>query len=142
MRSGFLPLGVELRLEAVENLPKAVAHEDTLRRAVMHLAANAVDALEEKGGVVDVRVGVDLGHVRLSVSDTGQGMSKEVLEQVFSPFFSTKTKGYGLGLAMIRKAVEDWGGQVEISSREGQGTEVVLRLAPVLAVESGKPEIG
>ena len=135
LRQGFLPKGVALESDAACQLPKVVAHEDTLRRAVMHLVANAVESIMGEGKV-EVRVGMDAGFVRLGVSDTGQGMPKEVLEHVFSPFFSTKTRGYGLGLAMIRKAVEDWGGQVEIASREGRGTEVVLRLAPVLAVRA------
>jgi len=60
-------------------------------------------------------------------------MSMDVLERVFSPFSTTKGKGYGLRLALIRKAVEDWGGQVEIASREGQGTQITLLLPPALA---------
>jgi signal transduction histidine kinase len=72
--------------------------------------------------------------IAIGVRDTGKGMSKEVLERVFSPFSTTKGKGYGLALALIRKAVEDWGGQVEIASREGQGTQITLRLPPALAV--------
>ncbi len=132
MQGGFLPAGAQVVLDARENLPKAVAHEDTLRRAVMHLIANAVDALDGQGRV-DVEVFLRDGQVAPCVRDTGRGMSQDVLEHVFSPFFTTKHKGYGLGLSMLRKAVEDWGGQVEVTSREGQGTSVTLLLAPVLA---------
>jgi signal transduction histidine kinase len=57
-----------------------------------------------------------------------------VRDKVFSPFFSTKGKGSGLGLAMIRKIMDDIGGDVQLSSREGSGTTVTLLLPPVLAV--------
>ncbi|WP_243438365.1 two-component system sensor histidine kinase NtrB [Fundidesulfovibrio soli] len=141
LRQGFIPKGVALESEDHCRVPRAVAHEDVLRRAVMHLVANAVESIEGEGRVV-VRVGMDAGFVRIAVSDTGKGMPQGVLEHVFSPFFGTKHKGYGLGLAMIRKAVEDWGGQVEIASREGHGTDVVLRLTPVPALVQDAPEKG
>ncbi|MFZ5428330.1 MAG: two-component system sensor histidine kinase NtrB [Thermodesulfobacteriota bacterium] len=133
MRSGFLPKGMEIALTAGESVPKVVAHEDTLRRAVMHLVTNALEAMDGHG-LVEVGVAMREGHVALWVSDSGRGMPKEVLERVFSPFFTTKGRGYGLGLALIRKAVEDWGGQVEVASREGRGTIVTLNLPPVLDV--------
>jgi PAS domain S-box-containing protein len=140
MESGFLPKGVAISLVTRPDVPKVVAHEDILRRAVIHLITNAVESMEAKdgGGLVEVSVEPSGPQVVLGVRDTGRGMPRDVLEQVFSPFFSTKGlgkgKGFGLGLALIRKAVEDWGGQVEVSSREGWGTLVTLRMAPVLAV--------
>lgn len=141
MRSGFLPTGVELSLVVGGGLPHVLAHEDTLRKGVMHLVTNAVEAMDGPG-LVEVKASLEKGLVLIGVRDTGRGMSQEVLERVFSPFFSVKGvgkgKGYGLGLALIRKAVEDWGGQVEVASREGHGTEVVLRLSPALDVANGK----
>ena len=140
METGFLPKGVSVSLALGQDVPRVVAHEDTLRRAVIHLIANAAESMEAAGrpGVVEVSVEASGRHVVLVVEDTGKGMPREVLEGVFSPFFSTKGlgkgKGYGLNLALMRKAAEDWGGQMEIFSREGQGTRVTLRLAPVLAV--------
>ena len=141
MRSGFLPKGVEISFVSGENVPRVTAHEDTLRRAVMHLITNAVEAMDGPG-FVEVSVAMSGPQVALGVSDTGPGLPKDVLERVFSPFFSTKGKGYGLGLALIRKAVEDWGGQVEIASHEGHGATVTLRLAPVLDVQEDIPRSG
>jgi len=107
----------------------------------MHLITNAVEAMDGPG-LVEVKASLEKGHVLIGVRDTGRGMPQEVLERVFSPFFSVKGvgkgKGYGLGLALLRKAVEDWGGQVEVASREGHGTEVVLRLSPALDVAGSK----
>lgn len=133
LRAGFLPKGVSVALETGQGVPNVLASEDTLRRAVMHLVTNACEALNGQG-LVEVSVKMSGPFVALGVRDTGKGMAKDVLERVFSPFFTTKGKGYGLGLALIRKAVEDWGGQVDVVSREGQGTLVTLRLPPALAV--------
>lgn len=133
MESGFLPKGVKISLESGTEIPKVVAHEDTLRRALMHLITNALEAMAGPG-LVGVSVKMAGPMVALGVRDTGKGMSQEVMERVFSPFFTTKGKSYGLGLALIRRAVEEWGGVVEIASREGQGTQVTLHLAPALEV--------
>jgi signal transduction histidine kinase len=76
--------------------------------------------------------------VGLEVEDTGHGIPAAIRDRVFSPFFSTKGKGAGLGLAMIRKIMDDIGGDVTLSSREGQGTKVTLLLPPMLAV--AKPD--
>ncbi|MBI4806083.1 MAG: PAS domain-containing protein [Desulfovibrio sp.] len=133
MESGFMPKGVRISMDIDKEIPKIVAHEETLRRALIHLITNSVEATEGLG-LVEVSVKMAAPMIALSVRDTGKGMSKEVMERAFSPFSTTKGKGYGLALALIRKAVEDWGGQVEIASREGQGTQVTLRLPPALAV--------
>jgi len=137
LRAGFLPAGVEIALRAADGLPRVTAHEETLRRALMHLVTNALEAMDGPG-LVEVGAGLAQGQVELSVRDTGHGMSQETMEQVFSPFFTGKGlgkgKGYGLGLALIRKAAEDWGGRVDVASREGVGTTVSLYLQPALAV--------
>jgi PAS domain S-box-containing protein len=133
MESGFLPKGVGISLEAGREVPRVVAHEETLSRAMMHLVTNAVEAMDS-AGLVEVSVRMAGPMVAVGVRDTGRGMPRDVLERVFSPFFSTKGKGYGLGLALIRRSVEDWGGQVEIASKVGEGTQVTLFLPPALAV--------
>ncbi|MDD4952097.1 MAG: ATP-binding protein, partial [Desulfovibrionaceae bacterium] len=73
-------------------------------------------------------------YVVLEVEDTGKGIPKDIRDKVFSPFFSTKGKGSGLGLAMIRKIIDDIGGDLDLSSVEGQGTRVALFLPPLLAM--------
>jgi len=63
----------------------------------------------------------------LSITDTGEGMERDVLARVFEPYFSTKASGTGLGLPIAKKIVEDHGGTIEASSRPGQGTLLRLR---------------
>jgi signal transduction histidine kinase len=64
----------------------------------------------------------DSGWVRLSVEDSGQGMSEEVRARIFEPFFSTREGGTGLGLAVVGQIVESYGGRIEVFSQPGQGT--------------------
>jgi len=72
------------------------------------------------------------------VEDTGLGIVPEIRDKVFSPFFSTKGRGSGLGLAMAKKIMDELGGTLDLSSVPGAGTRVVLHLPPQLAV--AKPQ--
>ena len=92
-----------------------------------------------EGGVLTVRAAFSGAHVRLEVEDTGVGIPPELRDKVFSPFFSTKGKGSGLGLAMIRKTLDDLGGSAELASIPGEGTRVTLLLPPQLAVAKQGP---
>jgi PAS domain S-box-containing protein len=124
--------------------------------ALLNLVVNAVDATPAEGTIV-VEVAAERladgeageapagDYVRVAVSDTGHGMSPEVLGRVFEPFFTTKEvgKGTGLGLAQVYGFVRQCGGAVTIDSHEGQGTTVTLHLplaAPEIAV-AVSPEI-
>ena len=78
------------------------------------------------GGAITVSTGRRGNQVYLAVADNGPGIAPEVLPQVFNPFFTTRDKRAGLGLAMTKKILEDLGGTVEIESDSGQGTTVTL----------------
>ena len=66
--------------------------------------------------------------VRVLIGDSGPGIKPEDLERIFTPFFTTKTQGTGLGLAICRQLIEQQGGTIELSSRVGEGTRVVIDL--------------
>jgi signal transduction histidine kinase len=68
------------------------------------------------------------GRVEIEVADSGPGLDPEVRERVFEPFFSTKTAGSGLGLALVKKIAEDHGGGVRLDSEPGAGTRAILWL--------------
>jgi signal transduction histidine kinase len=108
-----------------------------LKQCLINLVKNAMEAMDG-GGVLTARTGMDDSSVFLEIRDTGKGIPPDLMDQVFSPFFSTKDKGSGLGLAMVRKAVDDIGGRVELHSRVGEGTRVTLFLPPALAEEGGE----
>jgi len=118
---------------------------ENLRRAVVNVVDNAFDALHDKGAVGNrlnvstcVVNGDGYAHNRLEIriSDTGPGIPADVLERVFEPLFSTKDFGVGLGLAVVKSILEHHGGGVEIQTKVGLGTTVVLWL-PVTMDRTG-----
>jgi len=102
-----------------------------LKQAVLNLVLNALQALPASGHVV-IRTAGDKRTLVVAVSDDGEGMSPETREKAFTPFFTTREEGTGLGLPLVRRIVEQHGGSVELESTAGQGTTVTLAFpAPV-----------
>jgi len=128
-----LTLGGEVTL-SLALTPEATpirADRDQLERALLNLAANARDAMR---GQPDARLSVATeragGCVRISVADNGPGMSREVIDHAFEPFFSTKAdgQGTGLGLAQVYGFAQQTGGEAAIDSEPGHGVRVTLTL--------------
>jgi PAS domain S-box-containing protein len=138
---------IELRVSAVESLWAVEADSDQVVQVLMNLCVNARDAMPQGGTLtiatenVKVEEGgigrqpyVSLGdYVRLSVADTGTGISKEIQEQIFDPFFTTKEvgKGTGLGLSTVYGIVKQSGGYVWVDSELGQGACFTIYLPRV-----------
>ncbi len=98
-------------------------------RVVENLVANALDALDKPQGSVVLSIRRVTGGAQMKVTDNGKGIPKKVLKRIFEPFFSFgKKKGTGLGMATVRKIIEEHGGTLEVLSEEGKGTEVILTL--------------
>lgn len=101
-----------------------------LRQVLRSLIANAIEALGPGGRIVVRGVVADARRrVLLSVADNGPGIAPENLARVGKPFFTTKTRGLGVGLALARRVVERFGGRLEITSASGEGTTVTLHMA-------------
>ncbi|MEM9416218.1 MAG: PAS domain S-box protein [Planctomycetota bacterium] len=109
-----------------------------LEQVLMNLTTNARDAMPESGSV-DVVLAQEAGQAILTVTDTGQGMTPDVMQRALDPFFTTKTrlKGTGLGLALVHGVIENHGGDVLLHSTPGQGTTVTLKL-PLLNTQRGE----
>lgn len=112
------------------------ADADQLRQVVWNLLLNAVQAMPS-GGVLSAQVmrRPAEGGIEVKIDDTGKGIKPEHLRQVFTPFFTTRHGGSGLGLSIVHRIVEAHHGRIQVESREGQGTQVTLSL-PV-NVETG-----
>jgi signal transduction histidine kinase len=115
----------------VEPAPAHVrADAAQLRRALLNLAKNAIQATPAEGKVT-LASGpdpVDPARARVSVSDTGKGIPADSQEKIFAPFFTTKEKGTGLGLAFVREIVSDHGGTLDVTSALGRGTTFTITL--------------
>ena len=97
-----------------------------------NLIKNAVDATEGRG-IITVTVGIDHGEAYVDVTDTGKGMSRKMFKRVFNPGFTTKKRGWGLGLTLARRIITDYhrGSIFVKSSAPGVGTTFRVLLSPV-----------
>jgi PAS domain S-box-containing protein len=115
-------------------LPPIRGDSETLYRAFSNLVINAIQAMPN-GGSFSISSDLDpvSSVVKITFRDTGFGMDGETLKNLFNPFFTTKDKGVGLGMALAQKIIEDHRGAIEVMSEKGIGTTFVLRL-PVVKV--------
>ncbi len=138
----LLPPRARLRLELAPDLPPLSAVRARLENALLNLCLNSRDALPPGGGEIVIATERRPGDERVSlrVSDTGCGMSPEIQARLTEPFFSTKSarQGLGLGLPLVDEVVRDHGGELQIRSRMGEGTEITL-LLPVAEARAAEP---
>nr|WP_239057832.1 ATP-binding protein [Pseudodesulfovibrio sp. JC047] len=134
MSVGYGKRGYSISVDAPP-LPPVKGEADAFKQCIVNLVKNSIEAMPD-GGKILLELSLDGGEVVLKVIDSGEGMAEQELGKVFNPFYSTKEDGNGLGLAMIKKIVEDFGGTVDIASKVGQGTTVSMRLLPVLDVDN------
>nr|UXE44279.1 sensor protein ZraS [uncultured bacterium] len=99
-----------------------------LRRVLLNLARNAVAAARQ--GHVALAAHEQGGRVRIAVRDDGPGVPPDLREQIFTPFFTTREKGTGLGLAFVREIVHDHGGEVSVQEADGGGSVFSFDLPP------------
>jgi signal transduction histidine kinase len=127
--------GVELRRRLAADLPEITVDAGQINQVLVNLVVNALQAMPE-GGTLTVETRAGEKAVRLSVEDTGVGMSDELKKQIFLPFFTTKDvhEGTGLGLAVVHGIVTSHGGTITVRTKEGRGTRFVIRL-PLKAPE-------
>jgi signal transduction histidine kinase len=103
------------------------ADPEQISRALRNLVLNAIDAMP-KGGTLTLRTFAMPGVVRLEVSDTGQGLTPEECDRLFTPYYTTKTHGTGLGLAIVQSVVSDHGGRISVESEKGKGVTFRIEL--------------
>ena len=113
-----------------ENLPKIRGDADLLKQAFYNLIKNAIQAMPQ-GGTLSISCSSEDRSVYVDVVDQGSGIRQEDARQLFTPFFTTKTNGNGLGLMVVERIVRDHGGRLSFESQVGEGTR--FRLAfPVM----------
>jgi two-component system sporulation sensor kinase A len=131
-----VPENVQI-LEQTENKPEIEIDIDKMKRVFVNIIRNAIDAMPE-GGRLIVKSKETNGNLEISFSDSGCGMSKQILQKIWTPLFTTKTNGIGLGLAICKRIVEAHGGTISVRSAIGKGTTFVVAVPVRLKTESGQ----
>ncbi len=125
---------ISLDLNLEENLPVVNGCHNQLEQVFVNLMINAADAMEEKSRISDgplekilsIRTTVQGTKVLARVRDTGTGMSLAVKKRMFTPFYTTKPHGTGLGTAIIQEIIQEHGGVIDVKSSESRGSEFIL----------------
>jgi two-component system, NtrC family, nitrogen regulation sensor histidine kinase NtrY len=133
--------GIRVRTELALDLPAVMADPEAIKRAVANLVDNAAEAMQDailKEITISTSLVASRDAVELAVSDTGQGVSRDVKERLFLPYFSTKQRGTGLGLAIVSRIVEDHRGSIRVEENKPVGSRFVIEL-PVAMEVVGAP---
>ena len=123
--------GITVQRNLEPGLPTVLADPDAIRRALANLIDNAAEAMQGSLlRVLSIRSALseDGGAVEVSVSDTGHGLTDEIRERLFLPFYSTKHRGTGLGLSIAAKIVQEHGGSIRAEANSPKGARFLLRL--------------
>ena len=114
-------------IDVEEGFPEIVSDFSMLKRALTNLTQNAIQAMPD-GGQLTIRANYKGTHVFICVEDTGEGIPEEVKLKLFTPMVTTKSKGQGLGLAVVKRLIEALKGTITFESQVGQGTKFIIQL--------------
>ena len=116
-----------------EPIPNVTCYASQINQVLMNILSNAVQAIQGPGQIwistLPIKASADqIGRVQISVQDSGVGMSSAVLEKIFEPFFTTKGvgQGTGLGLSISYGIIQNHGGEIQVRSENGVGTEFII----------------
>ena len=132
--------GSKIHLNLDESCPKILGDATQLRQVMHNLLQNAIDASLENQGPQEIEVGTETisyegtqgqeeQMVRITVSDSGHGFSPRILSRAFEPYITTKSKGTGLGLAVVKKIIDEHGARIELKNREKNGVIIGAKIS-------------
>jgi two-component system, NtrC family, sensor histidine kinase HydH len=119
--------GVVIEQHLDRSIPHVLHDPRQIRQVLLNLVKNAGEAIKGQGRIT-IRSWQQDGLLRISINDSGTGMTPEVIKSLFSPFFTTKPKGTGLGLAVCSRILEDHGGRITVESAPGKGSTFTISL--------------
>lgn len=131
IRASEMPAGIRIETELNPDLPEVFVDGEQMKQVILNIAFNGIEAMPD-GGTLTIRttrIESEEGEaVGISIRDTGKGMSKEDLENIFKPFFTTKERGVGLGLSICQRIAKNNNGSIRAKSLPGQGSIFYIRL--------------
>jgi signal transduction histidine kinase len=126
--------GIAVHTVLASDLPKILADSEAIKRAVANLVDNAAEASQDSV-VREIEISTALvasrDAVEITVADTGHGVTRELKEKLFLPYFSTKKRGTGLGLAIVSRIIEDHHGSIRVEENRPVGTRFIVELPVV-----------
>jgi two-component system NtrC family sensor kinase len=121
---------IALELNLAKELPQIKSHKGQLHQVLLNIMNNSLDAMAKRGGTIRVSSGKTDDTIQVSISDNGQGMSKDVMNNIFEPFYTTKKegKGTGLGLFISYGIIRKMGGSIHVKSEINVGTTFTVEI--------------
>jgi len=126
---------IRIEKELERDIPGVVLDETQMRVAIQNLILNGFDAMPD-GGCLQVKTELENQHLAIRISDSGEGISLEEQASLFTPFFTTKANGTGLGLVLSRQIITEHGGSIHFESEEGAGATFIVELPLPVAQEA------
>jgi PAS domain S-box-containing protein len=125
--------------EYASDLPRIYMDQIEIRQAVINIIKNAIEAVHKKG-LINITTSTEGNCIKVSFTDNGVGIPEDEINKIFEPYYSTKREGSGLGLVIVHRIIRDHGGQVEVHSKLGYGTTVIIYLPVEPARQKLLPE--
>jgi len=116
---------IQIKKNFQAKVPQVLIDDNKILQVLINLLQNAKDA-SPKGGIVTIATRARTNELQVQIKDKGDGISAEKLDKIFEPFYSTKKRGFGLGLAIVERLVEQHGAHIDVKSRVGKGTEFTI----------------
>ncbi|MFC1884104.1 ATP-binding protein [Thermodesulfobacteriota bacterium] len=134
--------GVFIEKDIQKDLPPVAVSPTELQQVILNLINNALDAMEEKGGLIKITAKATEDSILIEVSDNGPGIPAENISKIFDPFFTTKPvgKGTGLGLSICYGIIKKLGGEINVRSTVGEGSTFRIRI-PLIRLDKGSVKI-
>ena len=127
LKTEFENRRIVVSVDIADPVPTVHLDRSQIKQVFFNLIKNALEAMPD-GGSLKIVFGVDDAYVDLSFIDTGKGISAEELGRIFEPYHTTKTQGSGLGLMIVQRIIEEHGGEIDLTSKPGEGTCFKIRL--------------
>lgn len=103
-----------------------VGDKNQLKQVFFNIIKNGAESMAQ-GGIISINISETESNIEVSVKDKGQGISTDIIDKIFQPYFSTKNTGNGLGLLIVERILREHGAQLDINSRAGEGTEMLIK---------------
>jgi len=121
------PENIVLERHLDANLPRIQIDPNLIQQAFQNIVFNAIQAMSD-GGALKISTSIGEGMIWIAFEDTGVGITREILRKIFIPLFTTKKKGIGLGLSIVKEIIEKHGGKIEVESEINIGTTFIVKL--------------